>query len=79
MLTQTPLGKGKGKKAAFKVLSPQPSRIDRAEDKLCPADVIPHLVINLNEKDHSANTTEHLIGNPLPTLDEVRQSFLLLF
>uniref|UniRef100_A0AAV2L4X0 Uncharacterized protein n=1 Tax=Knipowitschia caucasica TaxID=637954 RepID=A0AAV2L4X0_KNICA len=58
----TPVGKGKGKKANYKVS--KYSQIENTEEKLCPTDVIPHIVVNAMEKDCT------VFPKPLPSLEE---------
>ncbi|XP_071313817.1 hydrocephalus-inducing protein homolog isoform X2 [Trachinotus anak] len=72
---QSPVGK-KSKKANSKAVSPMPSQIaapadaDKDGDNVSPQDFIPHIVLNVREKDYSS-ATELLKDSTLPTLDEV--------
>ncbi|XP_072290521.1 hydrocephalus-inducing protein homolog [Eucyclogobius newberryi] len=61
----TPVGKGKTKKSR----GPKPSPTEPIEEQLNPAHVIPHLVLNLMEKD--CRVLDLLLRNPLPLLEEV--------
>ncbi|KAK7891948.1 hypothetical protein WMY93_023911 [Mugilogobius chulae] len=65
-LEKTPIGKSKGKKANYK--GPKCAPIETSEDKLCPVDVIPHLIINVEKH---CSVIDILIRNPLPSLEEV--------
>nr|XP_019962004.1 PREDICTED: hydrocephalus-inducing protein homolog [Paralichthys olivaceus] len=72
---QSPFGK-RSKKASSKTMSPMPTQTaaqpdaNKEGDKLSPQDIIPHIVLNVMEKDH-ASATELLRGSSLPPLDEV--------
>ena len=75
LCVQTPAVK-KTKKG--KTISPLPRQAaasvepdHKAEDKVSPADIIPHIVLNVSEKD-SGSAKELLSDGPLPALDEVR-------
>ncbi|XP_040894088.1 hydrocephalus-inducing protein homolog [Toxotes jaculatrix] len=66
----------RSKKANSKTMSPMPSQTaapadaDKEGDKVSPQDIIPHIVLNVTEKD-CPSATELLRGSTLPSLDEV--------
>ncbi|XP_034444093.1 hydrocephalus-inducing protein homolog [Hippoglossus hippoglossus] len=68
---QSPFGK-RSKKAGSKTMSPLPTtaEADKEGDKLPHPVIIPHIVLNVTEKDHPS-ATELLRGSSLPPLDEV--------
>ncbi|CAB1432186.1 unnamed protein product [Pleuronectes platessa] len=68
---QSPFGK-KSKKAGGKTMSPMLTTADAEKegDKLPPPVIIPHIVLNVTEKDHPS-PSKLLRGSSLPPLDEV--------
>ncbi|XP_035498051.2 hydrocephalus-inducing protein homolog isoform X1 [Scophthalmus maximus] len=72
---QSPAGK-KGKKGTSKALSPMPSHADadkegdRRRERASQQDVIPHIVLNVTERDDQ-ETKELLKGSALPPLEQV--------
>ena len=79
---QNPLGK-KGKKAGGKTISPlhttaeADKEADKEGDKEGDPVIIPHIVIDVTEKD-PPTATELLRDSSLPTLDEVGLTFIFL-
>ncbi|GAA6221266.1 hydrocephalus-inducing protein homolog [Lates japonicus] len=72
---QSPVGK-RSKKANSKTISPMPSQMaaladpEKEGDKVSPQDIIPHIVLNVREKDYPS-ATELLKDSTLPPLDKV--------
>ncbi|XP_030613884.1 hydrocephalus-inducing protein homolog isoform X2 [Archocentrus centrarchus] len=62
----------KSRKVSSKITSPPPSQTERpsqaekAGDEMSSLDIIPHIVLNITEKDYMST-----IGSTLPSLDEV--------